>query len=163
MTFISTAAERGFAPLPPPTGRAVGSKNLYAKSERMTVSCRGIWASAERVNLYSRQITALRTDRHKQHVLCFSYRAFSYILYIKQQSALIKLHCNRSYNTLHQLLHVSEPLCRNMYQLCLTLSVLSDTFQCNLISADYLYRLPPSPFFGTVLDTCAFRPAPSGK
>ena len=35
------------------------AKNLYAKSERLTLSCRVTWAWSERANLYNQQIIIL--------------------------------------------------------------------------------------------------------
>jgi hypothetical protein len=35
------------------------AKNIYSKSEILTLSCRGTWAWSERVNLYNRQIMIL--------------------------------------------------------------------------------------------------------
>jgi hypothetical protein len=45
--------------------KAEPDKNLYGKSERLTVSCRVIWAWSERVNWYSRQIMILLRETTK--------------------------------------------------------------------------------------------------
>ena len=44
-----------FAP-PPAPSKSVPAKNLYTKSERISLNGRVTWASSERVNLYSSQI-----------------------------------------------------------------------------------------------------------
>jgi hypothetical protein len=51
-------SERSFLP-PPPSSKGRWAKNLYTKSERLTVSCRVILAWAERVNVYNGQIIIL--------------------------------------------------------------------------------------------------------
>lgn len=42
-----------------PSSKGGQAKNLYTKSERLTLSCRVKWAWSERVNLYSQQIMTL--------------------------------------------------------------------------------------------------------
>jgi hypothetical protein len=62
--FTQGSQERVLAPAkkfaPPPLPKKGGlAKNLCAKSERLVLSCRVIWAWSEGVNLYSRQIMIL--------------------------------------------------------------------------------------------------------
>jgi hypothetical protein len=73
MTFIPTVCSyvpyechNKLRPSPGPQGAGWGppskdgpAKNLYTKSERLTLSCRVTWACSGRVNLYSRQILVL--------------------------------------------------------------------------------------------------------
>jgi hypothetical protein len=49
------ATERGFGH----PSKGLPAKNLYTKSERLTLSCRVTWAWSERVSLYNRQIIIL--------------------------------------------------------------------------------------------------------
>ena len=44
---------------PPPPSKGGPAKNLYTKSEGVTLSCRVKWTWSERVNLYNRKITIL--------------------------------------------------------------------------------------------------------
>jgi hypothetical protein len=48
-----------------PPGKGGPAKELYPKLERLTLSCRVTWATSERFNLYSRQITIPNTEKYK--------------------------------------------------------------------------------------------------
>ena len=47
------------------------AKNLYTKSERLTLSCRVTWAWSERVNFYSRQIMTLTRKKTKTYLYMY--------------------------------------------------------------------------------------------
>jgi hypothetical protein len=50
---------RALVKIPPPPSKGGPAKNLYTKSEGVTLSCRVNWAWSERVNLYNRKIMIL--------------------------------------------------------------------------------------------------------